>query len=112
MHWQDRPAVPQDHPDVATLCRFEACSLPFKPPLELRAGHKVNIYVHQVCGKASVSIPGTYRSSTVPTHAGARVARPPVVVDDASPYWCRGKSVLDDDREANRSDENAEASKL
>jgi hypothetical protein len=56
---------------VASFGRLEGRPLPFKLPLELRVGHRVNKCVQRVCGKVSVSSPSIWRSSTAPTPAAA-----------------------------------------
>jgi hypothetical protein len=51
VHRQDRAPTSQKHPDMAAFSRLVGCPLPFKPSLELCAGHRVNICVHQGCRK-------------------------------------------------------------
>ena len=46
---------------MAALCRLEGRSLPFKLPLELTAGHLLNICVHPFGGKVSVLSPSKRR---------------------------------------------------
>jgi hypothetical protein len=41
----------------------------FKPPLELCAAHRVNIFVQRVCSKVLVQGPSIWWSQAAPTHA-------------------------------------------
>ena len=60
VHWQDRTPTPQEYPEVAAFCRLEGRSLPFKPPLELCAGHLVNKCVHFASAKSQPSFESTH----------------------------------------------------
>jgi hypothetical protein len=55
---------------MPALCRLESRSLPFKPPLELSAGHGVNICVYLAGGKICASGMGlgdpTQRKGLIP----------------------------------------------
>ena len=63
---------------MSALRRLETRSLPFKPPLEFRAGHRVNICVHLISGQAPRDVGSGSLAATI--HASAdfeRVLPPP-----------------------------------